>query len=431
MADLRDDDADAQARKAGVEAGRRGAEPEENPHRRGGSPGDALFSPRLRRLWERGRLDGERERDDKARMAKMAAAAADGRDPWEAGAEWTAAAEAIVALVHRVGPDGDWSEADRADLARLQELRDPSFGPVISTYAESASGALVSTTPSRSERQLLLVRARARLYPPPGSTAADVDAYFEAHRAELLAEIERQGEAQPPAPLPPLRRSRKTGWDADRLEAEDHLRRLRSSALALRGGGGGSGGPGARREIIERAAEQRRRFRARFIGTAVRVVLISCSARKVEGTGSHPPRELYTGPLFRAALAYAEARSLPWAVLSAKHGLLLPSGSAQPYENKLTASEAPAWAARVVGQMDGLGLLVAGTGLPAPTWEIHAGAVYADALAALLTTTAERPSGSRGGVGGWRAPERVEQPLRGLQIGQRLAWYASRREGTA
>ena len=155
-------------------------------------------------------------------------------------------------------------------------------------------------------------------------------------------------------------------------------------------------------------------------------MLIACSASKADGPGPYPPRELYTGSMFRAALAYAESAKVPWAVLSAKYGLLLPSRSVAPYEQKLTRKEGPEWAAGIVRQLDDLGLLVAGTGLSAPTWEIHAGALYADPLVELLRGTRTRPAHGRR-VGGWRSPESVREPLRGLQIGQRLAWYAARK----
>lgn len=116
-------------------------------------------------------------------------------------------------------------------------------------------------------------------------------------------------------------------------------------------------------------------------------------------------RELYVSPLWKSRRSYAERSGGQWAILSAKHGLVLPDEELEPYDlalHDLSAAERTQWGDRAVerlvewlGPLDGL------------VFEIHAGAVYRSALAPGLeehgaTTIA---------------------PLRGLQIGQQLAWY--------
>lgn len=50
------------------------------------------------------------------------------------------------------------------------------------------------------------------------------------------------------------------------------------------------------------------------------VVLIGCSASKLDRAA--PARELYTGRVFKASVAYAEATGAKWCVLSALHGVV-------------------------------------------------------------------------------------------------------------
>ena len=153
----------------------------------------------------------------------------------------------------------------------------------------------------------------------------------------------------------------------------------------------------------------------------MRILLISCGKSKRDA--SSPAGELYTGGLFRAAAAHAEALGHPWAILSARHGLLLPGQLVEPYEHRLRADEAEGWAGRVAGQIQvwapDLGLRCRGPEAgnqcriwdPA-VWEIHAGRDYTDPLMGRLT----------------RSQWTVEAPLAGLQVGERLAWYKRARE---
>src|SRR5262245_20543049 len=128
------------------------------------------------------------------------------------------------------------------------------------------------------------------------------------------------------------------------------------------------------------------------------IALIACARRK--GAEPAPARELYTSPLFQLAAPYCDAACDCWFVLSARHGLVEPTQLLAPYDASLRGlnkAARAAWAAGVVGQLRERGLLGAGHRL-----QIHAGALYADPLTPLL---------------------RAEQPLRGLGIGRRLAWY--------
>jgi Family of unknown function (DUF6884) len=70
-------------------------------------------------------------------------------------------------------------------------------------------------------------------------------------------------------------------------------------------------------------------------GELRRVGLIGCGAAKRDR--SAPARELYVGPLFRAARAYVEATCDTWGILSAKHWALLPDEIIEPYDLSLSS----------------------------------------------------------------------------------------------
>jgi hypothetical protein len=138
------------------------------------------------------------------------------------------------------------------------------------------------------------------------------------------------------------------------------------------------------------------------------VHLVGCGALKA----SHPAAaaELYRGPLFVDARAYAEGEGGPWFILSARWGLVGPAVRLEPYEATMadhpTTGEQRAWASRVCGRLEAHGL--AGSELV-----ILAGRAYADPL------TAFEPS--------WR----WSQPLRGLGIGDRRRWLRIHTRRTA
>lgn len=87
----------------------------------------------------------------------------------------------------------------------------------------------------------------------------------------------------------------------------------------------------------------------RGLGT---IGLVSCAAQKLECRA--PARELYRSQLFRKSIRHAEATCLDWAILSAKHGLVLPHEVLDPYDLAVTdmsRDERTAWSARVRAQI--------------------------------------------------------------------------------
>src|SRR3984885_2498747 len=137
----------------------------------------------------------------------------------------------------------------------------------------------------------------------------------------------------------------------------------------------------------------------------VHIVLVTCV--KSKGTRPAAAKDLYISALFRKKRAYAERAGVPWFILSAEHGLVAPDEWLAPYERYLadtTASYRSAWGAWVAARLD----LLAGP-LSVKAGEIHAGSTYLHAL---------RPHLERLGA-------RVVDPLHGLSMGRRLAWYGS------
>jgi hypothetical protein len=135
-------------------------------------------------------------------------------------------------------------------------------------------------------------------------------------------------------------------------------------------------------------------------------VLLGCVKTKLDHHAE--ARDLYRSPLWRARRRYAEASGLPWLILSAKHGLVDPDSVLRPYDlalSDLRASERREWGERVVDS-----LLERFGDLEGATFEIHAGAVYRDAV--------EAPLAQRRG--------RVTVPLMGLSLGRQLGWYSRR-----
>ena len=76
------------------------------------------------------------------------------------------------------------------------------------------------------------------------------------------------------------------------------------------------------------------------------IALISCSKSKLDKRA--PARELYTGTLFKKAVAWAERHGYEWYVISALHGLVTPNQIIAPYNYSLKqlrgARERESWA---------------------------------------------------------------------------------------
>lgn len=161
--------------------------------------------------------------------------------------------------------------------------------------------------------------------------------------------------------------------------------------------GRASARPAGRMEQLEMyAALERRRV----------VCLVGCGASKESKPVA--AKELYIGNLFRAARLYAERRSDAWRILSARYGLLNPDRRVEPYNMKLCNGERQRafW-----GQIAASGLVYE---MKSKHLEVIclAGADYADPVCGVLES--------------WGIP--CSQPLRGLQVGERLAWFREQRE---
>jgi hypothetical protein len=132
--------------------------------------------------------------------------------------------------------------------------------------------------------------------------------------------------------------------------------------------------------------------------------LVACSKTKLDRRA--PARDLYASPMFRLSLAYAEARCERVYVASAAHDLLELDRELAPYDRTM-ADLSPVQrqlfgAAIVRGLVDRHG------------WDfdllVLAGAAYVDPIARAL---------ARLGAG-----LRLIEPLRGMQIGERLSFLS-------
>lgn len=63
------------------------------------------------------------------------------------------------------------------------------------------------------------------------------------------------------------------------------------------------------------------------------VCLVACG--KTKQNRAVPAKDMYTGDLFKKSRAWAEQNANEWAILSAKHGLLMPDTVIEPYEQRL------------------------------------------------------------------------------------------------
>ena len=80
----------------------------------------------------------------------------------------------------------------------------------------------------------------------------------------------------------------------------------------------------------------------------MRIGLIACGSSKISRPS--PASDLYIGGLFRKRIALVRARGLPFYILSAKHGIVLPGTIIAPYDvtlSKLSVDERRAWTKRI------------------------------------------------------------------------------------
>ncbi len=139
------------------------------------------------------------------------------------------------------------------------------------------------------------------------------------------------------------------------------------------------------------------------------VHLVACA--KTKAVHPAPAKALYRSEWFRRARAYVEARGGPWFILSAEHGLLDPDDVVAPYEATLLGTppaDRRAWALRVHRSLFAR-RLTPGFGRSVV---FLAGAAYREHLEPWLSVQAS-------------AGASVETPMRGLGLGQQLAWLAA------
>jgi len=157
-----------------------------------------------------------------------------------------------------------------------------------------------------------------------------------------------------------------------------------------------------------------------------RLMLIGCSKSKNDvgynsmTGGRVVPEQLYCSQLFNKRVDYAELNGLRWAVLSAKYGVWFPTIGLKPYDMTfadLNQAEIAAWhigcASRLIEELwEPFNEKQADEPMKPGefTIEIHAGADYCHPLSEILQSV---------GI-------KVELPLKGLGIGEQLAWYSQR-----
>ena len=130
------------------------------------------------------------------------------------------------------------------------------------------------------------------------------------------------------------------------------------------------------------------------------VYLVSCVSKKRSSRA--PAKDLYLSDWFIKARTYVEATGAPWFILSAEHGLVDPDDLLEPYEktlNTMSVSDRRRWGERVISQMS--------EKMPkAKSVFFLAGQRYREFLEGHLRNQ---------GVS-------VEVPMKGLRIGEQLAW---------
>lgn len=139
--------------------------------------------------------------------------------------------------------------------------------------------------------------------------------------------------------------------------------------------------------------------------SAADIILVTCVKSKTARPSA--AKDLYISPLFKKQRAYAEKASVPWFILSAEHGLVAPDEWLAPYERYLPetpASYRRAWGIWVAARLE----LLAGP-LQDKIIEIHAGSAYLEVVRPELE----------------KRDARIVDPLEGLQMGSRLAWYGN------
>lgn len=168
--------------------------------------------------------------------------------------------------------------------------------------------------------------------PPTGVTAEDVAVLFQRHRETLAAALDAllaKALAPPEPRCSVCRRLRGTNPACDRCQHFEWMRKnpIRreelEAELAVH-----------RQRLAEEEARDEERL-AKLRGRVVRIALVGCGKAKM--TTPQPAKDLYIGPLFKAARAYAEQQCDDWVILSARHGVVLPDEVIEPYDQRLSS----------------------------------------------------------------------------------------------
>ncbi len=132
----------------------------------------------------------------------------------------------------------------------------------------------------------------------------------------------------------------------------------------------------------------------------MKVALVSCSSMKL---GRHArASDLYASPIFKKSRAWAERYCDDWRILSAKHGLVRPESILEPYDLSLkdmTLEQREDW-------RNDVGRGLADEYPDGATFVWLAGGLYMGTLRFI-----PRPGDYD-----------HEEPMRGMQIGERLRW---------
>lgn len=137
--------------------------------------------------------------------------------------------------------------------------------------------------------------------------------------------------------------------------------------------------------------------------THLTVVLVGCSAFKLAVPA--PARELYRSDVFQKSLAYAELRSSSVYIASAFHGLVRLHRTIAPYDltiTDLSPRNRTAWGWQVAYDLT----------REHPALAFHAVLLMGESYAQHIRASLMGSGFS------------VEEPLKGMQIGERKAWLA-------
>lgn len=134
--------------------------------------------------------------------------------------------------------------------------------------------------------------------------------------------------------------------------------------------------------------------------------VIACSSSKAEHKCA--ASELYTGQLFKSAIQYCESHGIEFAILSAKHGLIMPWDEIEPYDVSLCHFSFPEKFALVRRTVDHAFFSVDKLQL-----ELLCGHDYCEIIESALSISTKKTEFL------------VKRPLHGMGIGYQKQWLAN------